>query len=440
MTRGWVILGLLASFSGCSDSTAPQNTPVDSSPSCNLREVPLVNLEHSPHPGEVEVSWWIISWATIPIEEYQVAFSLDGPITEANWDQARILGQYPHRKGQVVFRELFGATDGMVQGTETWFAVRARDIMGNLTPLKESPRLVTTTEWWVEGRVRDSKERTIAGILVRSPPTGATALSDPDGAFRLGPFRNIDRIKLVAEDGSSGQEWYGFTSGPIWNRSGSAGVTEHDIFLIPRQSIEPACILHHNEFLTYLRFMTFTSARDDIPRASILHRWDHYPLTVFIPPRVNDAGVRLDDGALAALLVWNDVMGEEYFVRTDQRAGADIEFEFEEMQIFYGKVSLLLPAYTGAKLGRVIPEKMRVSINPVLPDFQKVTEVALHELGHTLGLIVHATCPAPGYIMGIVGGFGALDRAEPIHLDERRAVEYIRYLPQGQDMNRYHLE
>ena len=92
------------------------------------------------------------------------------------------------------------------------------------------------------------------------------------------------------------------------------------------------------------------------------------------------------------------------------------------------------------KLGRVIPKKMVVFINPVLPDLKTVAEISLHELGHTLGLYNHADCPAAGYLMKIAGGFGSLDREDPIHLDELRAVAAIRYLPQGQDMSKYRID
>jgi hypothetical protein len=52
----------------------------------------------------------------------------------------------------------------------------------------------------------------------------------------------------------------------------------------------------------------------------------------------------------------------------------------------------------------------------------------------------HSDCQAADYLMNRVGGFGALNKPEPIHLDERRAVQCIRYLPQGQDMNGYQMD
>jgi len=440
LTKPLGILSLFLVIYGCSDSTEPLITLVDAPGSINPREVPSVTVGHGPEPGEAEVSWWIVNWATYPIAEYQVAFSYQGPITSANWNEAGILGTFPHRKGQVFFREIFGESEGLVQGSAIWIAVRALDTEGNLSGLIESPRLTLTTAWWIEGRVLDLRGNPIRGAKVKSPHTGYTDLTGPSGTYRLGPFRSIDTIELVVDGATPDGSWYGLNGKPIRSRPGRALVSEQDFFLIKRHGLDSSCILSDHEFLTYLRDMTFTSFGNSYSSTSILHRWIHYPLTVFIPAQVNDAGVRMDEAALAALLIWNAAMGEEYFVRTDEQSGADLEFRFEEMVNFYGLISLALPEGPDMDLGLVIPEKMIVTINPVLPEFQTVAEISLHELGHTLGLFNHADCGAPGYLMKIAGGFGSLDREEPIHPDERRAVEAIRYLPQGQDMNMYWID
>ena len=438
MTRHLVILGLLLAFAACSDSTAPRNTLVDAPISTNPREVPFVSMEHGPEPGEAEVSWWIVNWATFPIAEYQVAFSYEGPITEANWNEARILGTFPHRRNQVLFREVFGDADGLVQGETTWIAVRALDISGNLSHLKESPHLTLTTEWWIEGHVLDLSGNPIHEAVVLSPHTNRTALSDVEGFYRVGPFRNIDSIELETDGATPMGSWYGCTRKPVRTLPGRALVDHQDFLLFSRHTLDPDCVIPDNDFLTYLRHMSLTTTINNDPGTNILHRWDRYPIKVFIPTFMNDDGVQMDEAALVALLLWNDAMGEEYFTRTDRVEDADIEFVFEEMTNFYGNVSLVLPVGPGSDLGRVVPEKMEITISPRLPSPSQVAGVSLHELGHSLGLFTHSKCDVPGYLMKTAGGLGALDRSEPIHPDERRAVKCIRYLPQGQDMSLYH--
>ena len=95
------------------------------------------------------------------------------------------------------------------------------------------------------------------------------------------------------------------------------------------------------------------------------------------------------------------------------------------------------PRRLGVGLGDVIPTKMGLSIDTKLTSRTYVAEISLHELGHTLGLFNHSECSGVGYLMVVAGGFGSLRRPDPIHLDERRAVQCIRYLPQGQDMARF---
>ncbi|MCK9995878.1 MAG: hypothetical protein KAH56_06335 [Candidatus Krumholzibacteria bacterium] len=443
MHRYFTLIGLLFLLlpgGGCSESTSPVASPDPTPVPYHPREVPFVTAGHGPLPGEAEVSWWIVSWATFPIEEYLVTVSYEGPITTDNWDQALILDRLPWRKGQVEFREVYGEAEGLVQGATVWFAVRARDDKGNLSRLEHSPRLTLSAEWWIEGHVYDVVGNPIPGIQVTSSPVAYTFQANADGGFRMGPFRNIDKIEVETHEPEPGGSWYRFVQHPLKTLPGLALVSGHDFFLIPCNTLDSRCTLPDNEFISYLRHMTFTTTRDNDPSASILHRWENYPLRVYIPAFLNDAGVPMDEAALIALYIWNDAMGEEYFVRTHDQESANIEFRFEDREHHYGLVSLLSPSGTGVRLGRVIPEKMAVSIDSKLSTPKYVAEVSLHELGHTLGLLNHSDCYVPEYLMVIAGGFGALDRDEPVHLDERRAVECIRYLPQGQDIGGYRVD
>ena len=131
------------------------------------------------------------------------------------------------------------------------------------------------------------------------------------------------------------------------------------------------------------------------------------------------------------------IVETDFLVRTTDEGSADIVFLFEHRSQNYGQTSLLLPA--GKDLGEVIPLKMQIWINTTtdLDDLPKVQGIALHEFGHTLGLFSHSDCSNVGHLMAVAGGSGAMNRVEPIHLDERRAIRAIRNIPQGANMANY---
>jgi len=438
-----LLAGILLAITGpgCGDADNPVTGPVDLPPTFTPREVPLVEVTHGPDPGQAAVSWMILTWSSFPIEEYLVAVSLTGPITEDNWDAATMVERYPAHPGQVRIRNVYGAEAGLAQGATVWFAVRARDSGGRLSPLSHSPRLTLTREWWVEGRVLDQEGRGLPAVPVQANPSPRSGETDQSGNFRLGPFRDIDRI--VIRTGGRLKDptfpWYDFQGEPVRTLSGQSLLAGQDIFLIGRSDLDPVCGVPDHDFLTYLRHMTRTTAIEFNPASTKLHRWEEYPLKVFVPVHTNNAGVSMDAAARSALATWNGVLEEDYFLPVDDVPGADIVFSFEDRENFYGQVSLLSPAGPGRQFGRVIPEKMGISIDTKLSTQPLVTGVALHELGHALGLYNHSDCQASGYLMEIAGGLGAMGRSEPVHPDEVRAVRCIRHLPQGQDMSGYDL-
>jgi len=380
--------------------------------------------------------------STFPIAEYLVAFRDDGPVTEENWDDSTLLESVLPIPGQVGYSILADSTMGMTPGAFLHFAVRAKDTIDQLSNVTREYTHTVTWPWFVEGQILvDSGNPPPEPIIVFSLEPNFSSNTTGQGNFTLGPFRNIDKVRVqTTSSNASPGGWYDYLSE---SRSATDGFLE--IILIGRYGTDPACRPVANpsgDFLTYLRWMSFTQQDMETPKNSILHRWDSLPLSVYIPEFLNGSGVQMDVAARQALTVWNAEMGETYFSSVDDPDQADVVFDFKPTAGFDGKVILLEPNGPDDTLARVIPEKVRVDVDSERTgSAQVVTEISMHELGHVLGLWNHATgqgCedPQPEYLMRLTA-FGALDRIEPIHIDERRAIRTIKNLPQGTDMNHY---
>jgi hypothetical protein len=430
-------------LSGAYDDSTYWVVQVREDPSLIPPQVPSVNAGPGPQPADVEVVWNRVPTSAFPIVAYVVAVSFAGPISEANWDAARILGTYAAVPGQVGYGKLYTESDdGMLPGQTGWFAVRAIDTFDQMSSLDYSVSHEITYPWFIEGTVSDDRDNNLLGIIVASVSPEISDNTDGTGFYRLGPFRNIDTVRVYTtsrnEDlpGEPLTSWYDFQSEPLTYEAPG-----QDIVLISRYVTDEICWSTNPAglFLPFLRSMTRT---DDDPldeNRSILYRWDTYPLTVYVPEVTNQDLVRMDLAVDAALEFWNIAMGEEYFVRTADAEAADLNFLFNNEQTDYGEVTLLLPSGPDIEFGRVVPQKMQVFINTVLSTPKLVTEVTLHELGHALGHVAHNPCGLADFLMFTGGGTGALDNLDPIHIDERRLVNVIRRLPQAVDMNNYRL-
>ena len=402
-------------------------------------EVTGVNLEDGPLPGEISVSWLKVITSVYPISEYEVAMSYDGAVSTDNWDSATILDTIAS-DGSLQYARIYD----LEYGADVWFGVRARDELGQMSPINRPYHHLVTYPWTLGVMVKNPEGLPVPQVILKwsadgvSQPAGNTPTS---GFLEIGPFRNIDAISLETQINNEGVmgEYYDFIDSRILESDG----LELDIVLMPRYGSDEACDSgFEGDFLEYFRYMTRTKTTYALRPNQYLLKWDNYPLRIFVPDMVREDGVDMAAAAWAGIEFWNRLMGEIYFIAVDSEGLADVVVGFPRMDAHFGLVSILEPSDEDYFIGSVIPEKVSLDIDSYRltsdSDFLQIT--IMHELGHVLGIGNHAPCSDAGYLMYNAVSSDLTDENEGIHPDERHLVHMIRHLPQAIDMSFYVLD
>ncbi len=407
------------------------------------REVADLNVIHGAEPAEVVVTWFRSTATAFPLVSYDVAVSYDERITDDNWDASMVAVTVPHDAGVLRLNQLLTEADDDIRpGQEAWFAVRARDDHGQLSPVGGSFRLVISYAWYLDVHVQDDAGRGLPSIILLYGD-GERQNTDAAGDSRIGPLRSIDEVAVStnASNGEPGEPppwYYNFNAAPRGVDDGPLIITIVEKYELDLEVCgETPSYL---DFMGYLQWMTYTEEeRVDRPNRYLL-RWDHYPVAVHFAP-FDTVGVELSDLARAAMAIWNDALGQEVLVETTSEAEADILCVFDTTlgPFIAGRVSSLVP---GGWLPDATPEVLLLALDPydafVLDELREiiVTEVTLHEFGHTLGLYNHSCLSGKGNLMDAGGAAGSLAEGpdNAIHATEWRAVRAIMNLPAGVDM------
>ncbi len=393
-------------------------------------------------PGYAVVSWDRSPESVLPIAAYEVRYSWDGPPTAASWADDHDPGDYPWHAELERSRVLYTPENaGLEPDRQAWFGVRARNELGQLSPPSEAADLRLPGHWWVEGTVRAPDGTPLAGILVEDRDHRQDTLSGADGSYRVGPYFELVPVVIEAStpvSAPAGASWHLARSDTLR----AAGTRRQDFILIPRLGSAIGCFGLGSNFQAYLRIMTLTRLTNPRRPNVDLYRWPEYPVPVHVPDWVSPRGVDYGAGAREAIDLWNAALGEPFLVEVDDPALARVGFHYDlANDVNYGVVELDQPGDGAFIIGDLPPVHARVRITPDLPGPDPCLEIAVHELGHVLGLHGHAFCNDVPYIMAI-SSLGSLSRGREnlIHIDEVRAVQLIRMLPSGLNMAMYPLE
>jgi hypothetical protein len=409
------------------------------------RDVSGLTLAHGPGPAEVIVSWLRSSPTTYPLVAYEIGVSYDGPLTNANWEQRAFSVTVPH-PGQPVRPDttVTNAEHGLLPGERAWFAVRAVDELGQLSLIKESYPWDVTYPWRLDVHVQGDAGQPLPGVILIYGPDDARAATDAAGNANLGPFRNIDTVPVATR---FGDQFYDYTVPARDVDDGPLLVTlieKHDLDLVDcGAGGNPAAT-----FMQYLQYATRTDRELEHRPNRELYRWREYPVLVHFAERdtvVDQITYHLADSLRSAMEIWNDHLGFQIMAETVDAGAADVLCTFDLVST--SLLGLVQSADGGDNLEQTIPRlfTLQLDLEGIFEggfNTLAVTEVALHEFGHVLGIYEHTCSSGKGNLMDNGGAVGSLadGPAHAISLTEMRAVRAISNLPQSIDMSGYELD
>ena len=361
-----------------------------------LRVPPVISVFEAglaPVPGGISLVWERPATSRVDVEivAFDIAYA-DRPFGPEEFDdvegfEVSVVPDGPLRQRQQV--------EGLVERRDYTFRIRARDRVGRLSEVSEAVTSPATGSYRFQGIVRSLRPD---GRPVEPLPNVVVNVGDrfevteEDGRFDLSALPDTGDVVLrVAEQ--SGFQYVEIETDPI-----PAVDREFDLVLVQNGIVEYVDG-GDLEAMTRLEFLKIlVGAQTAQPGLSTpLFTWAEYPIPLYVHPYVYEAEAETIDYAaemITSAEAWNEMAGETLFevVRIDE------PFPEEDIPMpgvvykpdstlsirQFGNAQLISPP--GGTLFRVVPEIMAVRVFEDFNTAAVTRKVAVHELGHVLGL------------------------------------------------------
>jgi hypothetical protein len=320
--------------------------------------------------------------------------------------------------------------DGLSSDVLYHFRVRAIDgaaRVSALTPLASGRTRISPIEFTLSGRVREIDREAwqlspLSGVTLRAEVD--STISGADGNWLL-PTRTQGELHLVAHTKGA---HYPARLEILGSENRSFDFLLLKVGLVQIDSDTPALSgpMSQMEFLHRMTGTTYGTTSNP----GTIHRWSEYPVQIQRPTLilVRD-GELIDYGASfeRAVTAWNLATGAELLRLVQERPaiGVYVEVDLAPGSGLLGNTEFVQPPsvwFTAA-----VPELLRIRLREF--NSQALADrVALHELGHCLGLL-HS--PSLNHVLHLSAP------ALPVHADEANLARLLSILPQATPLSWY---